>query len=341
MSYNGQHQDPPIPRPTSSGRIMLDHNAGSNGINESSAGPSNAHYHHSHHLNQPGVFYPQYTGYGYPHAQSQVPYNGYYQQQPQNYAQSFYGPSYYNTPAPAPFSSAPGFQKFEQAESAAFSLSHEPPSHNESYQTEGKEDTDRSETKPVEKAGNGAVEANTTDPPINSAKREEEKVQIQGTSITLASDEDIKKWREERRKMWLMKISNQREKHKLELGMQEEQPSKQPSFQNAKKDQQFIQNIQNQIGRYNSSPNLSLNLVQRTMAEENAKLLNFIKELGDAKLLEYELNDEEKEKLFGNNKRGRPRNEYNKRFASARNGPSRYDGNTKKQRFQQPSDKGV
>ncbi|CEP62434.1 Rsa1p LALA0_S05e05578g [Lachancea lanzarotensis] len=340
MNYNGQNSDSSIPRPTSSGRIMLDHNAGSNGINESSAGPSNSHYRNNHHLAQHSAYYPQYTSYGYHHGQPPVSYHGYYQHQPQQYApQSLYVPPYYNqlAPAPTPASFTPGFQNGKQHEPTACSSPHKPQNHKENYQENSDEEIKNLETNTVEEMDNGAVKTRANDSLSDVVKTEESPVQIQGTSITLTSDGDIEKWREERRKMWLLKISNQREKHKLELGVQEEQTPKQLSFQNVRKDQQFIQNIQNQIGRYNSSPNLSLNLVQRTMAEENAKLLNFIKELGDAQLLEYELNDEEKEKLFGNAKRGKPRGDYNKRPANARNGPSRYEGNAKRQRFQQSS----
>lgn len=159
-------------------------------------------------------------------------------------------------------------------------------------------------------------------------------VSIPGTSITLTSDEDIEKWREERRKMWLLKISNNKEKHRQELGEEAEKPQCN-AFQQTKKEKQFIQKIQNQVNRFNPRPNLNMGIVQRVMADQNSKLLDFIKELGDAKLLEYELNAEEKEKLFGSYDRrntstdnrnswnsprdvqgkgsARPRNQYRKR----------------------------
>lgn len=170
---------------------------------------------------------------------------------------------------------------------------------------------------------------------LQSDKKEKKVVAIPGTSITLESEEDIKKWREERRKMWLVKISNQREKHRQELGVEEKEPTNAGAFQQVKKDKQFIQSIQNQINRVNPNPNLSLRLMQRTMAEENINLLNFIQELGDAKLLEYELTEEEKNVLFGNTfKRNKPRADFNrKRPNFTRDGPSRYEGNTKKQQI--------
>ncbi|CUS23204.1 LAQU0S08e04412g1_1 [Lachancea quebecensis] len=168
---------------------------------------------------------------------------------------------------------------------------------------------------------------------VEAKNKEAKIIAIPGTSITLESEEDIKKWREERRKMWLVKISNQREKHKSDLGIEEEDVSRNEAFQQVKKDKQFIQSIQNQINRSGPSPNLDLKLIQRTMAKENIKLLNFIKELGDAGLLQYELKEEEKQKLFGNSLRqSGGRNNFNsKRPNTPHEGPSRYEGNKKKQ----------
>lgn len=122
---------------------------------------------------------------------------------------------------------------------------------------------------------------------------------IQGTSITLATEEDIAKWREERKKMWLLKISNKRKEHMEKMGIKEEELKGSSVLQETKKQKQFIQNIQNQVNRINPKANLNVKIVQREMAQENLQLLQFIKELGDSHLLEYELTPEEKSRLFG------------------------------------------
>lgn len=122
---------------------------------------------------------------------------------------------------------------------------------------------------------------------------------IQGTSITLATEEDIAKWREERKRMWLLKISNKRREHMEKMGIKEEELKGHSILQETKKQKQFIQNIQNQVNRTNPRANLNVKIVQREMAQENLQLLQFIKELGDAHLLDYELTTEEKSKLFG------------------------------------------
>ncbi|SCU88081.1 LAMI_0D08702g1_1 [Lachancea mirantina] len=132
---------------------------------------------------------------------------------------------------------------------------------------------------------------------------------IPGTSIVLQTEEEVAKWREERRKMWLLKISNNRDRHQQDMGVQIEDITSRDAFKQVKKDKQFIQNIQAQVTRINPRANLDLKIRQRTMAEENMKLLQFIQELGDANLLEYELSQDEKEKLFGNSQRSRSRNE--------------------------------
>ena len=121
---------------------------------------------------------------------------------------------------------------------------------------------------------------------------------IAGTSIVLSTTEDIEKWRSERRKMWLLKISNQKEKHMEELGVSEQELRCSPLVQ-GRKDKKFISGIQSHVMRFTSKQNLSVGLVQRTMAAENAKILGFIKELGDANLLEHVLTEKEKEALFG------------------------------------------
>lgn len=158
------------------------------------------------------------------------------------------------------------------------------------------------------------------------------KILIPGTTMTLESDEDIKKWKEERRKMWLLRISNRRKEHMEKMGLKEEDIKKAGNpLRESKKEQQFIKNIQAQVTRSNPKANLDIKLVQRGFAEENAKLLDFIVELGDCGFLDYELTQEEKDKLFGasvsyngnnnhnNNKTRRPY--HNK---SGGNGESRY-----------------
>ncbi|QLQ77895.1 hypothetical protein HG537_0A01420 [Torulaspora globosa] len=123
---------------------------------------------------------------------------------------------------------------------------------------------------------------------------------VPGTSITLATEEDILKWREQRKRMWLLKISNNRQKHMEGMGIKEEDLKGQKSaLQEGKKQKLFIQSIQNQVNRINPRSTLSVRIAQREMAQENSKLLDFIEKLGDAGLLNCELTDDEKEKLFG------------------------------------------
>lgn len=159
---------------------------------------------------------------------------------------------------------------------------------------------------------------------LNSESKNGNKVLIPGTSITLETDEDIEKWKEERRKMWLLRISNKRKEHMEKMGIKEEDIRKTGNpLRESKKEQQFIKNIQAQVTRSNPKANLNIKLVQRGFAEENAKLLDFIVELGDCGFLEYELTQEEKDKLFGgslnnsnnNNNRNfnRGRRPYNQR----------------------------
>lgn len=132
-----------------------------------------------------------------------------------------------------------------------------------------------------------------------SAQDETNGSTISGTSITLATDEDIAKWREERKKMWLLKISNRRQEHMQRMGVKEDDLKRRSVLQESKKQKQFIQSIQNQVSRANPRANLNVKIVQREMAQENCQLLDFIQQLGDAQLLEYELTPEEKVKLFG------------------------------------------
>lgn len=127
-------------------------------------------------------------------------------------------------------------------------------------------------------------------------------VVIPGTSIVLKTDEDINKWREERKRMWLIKISNQKELHKKQLNIKDEELKHSP-FQEVKKERNFIQSIQNQVKRSNQRPNLTIGIHQRTLKDENVKILEFIKELGDKDYLKYELTENEKSVLFGSKDR--------------------------------------
>lgn len=130
----------------------------------------------------------------------------------------------------------------------------------------------------------------------------EESVKVPGTSITLSTEADIMKWRDERRKMWLLKISNNKQKHMQDMGIKEDELKGQKSILvEGRKQKQFLQSIQNQVNRVNPRSNLNVRIVQREMAQENSQLLQFIKELGDANLFECELTQEEKDKLFGAN----------------------------------------
>ncbi|EDO19411.1 hypothetical protein Kpol_1002p58 [Vanderwaltozyma polyspora DSM 70294] len=168
-------------------------------------------------------------------------------------------------------------------------------------------------------------------------------VPVHGTSITLVTEEEIAKWREERKMMWLLKISNNKRQHMDKMGIKEDELKERKNvLHEAKKQKQFIQNIQNQLTRFNPKVNLNVKILQREMAKENEKLLKFIQELGDANLLDYELNDEEKEKLFGGNdnestRRGNGFNQRNKsrNFNRNNNTVSRY--NQKRETNKEPS----
>lgn len=127
-------------------------------------------------------------------------------------------------------------------------------------------------------------------------------ISVPGTSITLNTMEDITKWREERKKMWLLKISNNKLKHMQDMGIQEDElKGHRGPLQDAKKQKQFLQSIQSQVSRINPRSTLSVRVAQREMARDNSKLLDFIEKLGDSNLLTYELTESEKEKLFGSN----------------------------------------
>ncbi|KAG0669790.1 hypothetical protein C6P45_003310 [Maudiozyma exigua] len=124
-------------------------------------------------------------------------------------------------------------------------------------------------------------------------------INIQGTSIKLDTDEEIAKWKEERKRMWLLKISNRKEEHMKAMGIKEVDLKNTSVLNEARKQKRFIQSIESQVHRYDPNANLNLKVVQRGMSAENDKILEFIQELGDAGLLEHELTPEEKDKLFG------------------------------------------
>lgn len=123
---------------------------------------------------------------------------------------------------------------------------------------------------------------------------------VPGTTISLNTEEDIKKWRAERRKMWLIKISNNKKVHMERLQIKEEDlKSLENPLGQGRKDKQFIRNIQNQVCRTGPKVDLNTKLIQRRQAEENFQLLEFIEQLGEYGLLEHTLSETEKEKLFG------------------------------------------
>ena len=158
----------------------------------------------------------------------------------------------------------------------------------------------------------------------SNKKNRQAAIPVPGTSITLITDEDIAKWREERKKMWLLKISNHKEQHREAMGIKKEDLNNMGNvLRESKKERQFIQNIQNQVNRFNPKVNLNLKFIQKEMMQDNIKLLSFIKELGDSGLLEYELTEKEKKVLYGNNqeesnKFSNHNNNVNKRFDKVR-----------------------
>ncbi|CAI4052913.1 Rsa1p SKDI_16G0840 [Saccharomyces kudriavzevii IFO 1802] len=163
----------------------------------------------------------------------------------------------------------------------------------------------------------------------SESESSEKVVLVPGTSISLITDEDIKKWREERKKMWLLKISNNKTKHMQSMGIKEEELKGRPSIlRESRKEKQFIQSIQNQVQRGNPRVDLNIKLIQREFASENSQLLDFIRELGDAGLLEYELTQEEKDILFGtfedNNRNNYKPNYRNRKTNLNRNNFSRH-----------------
>ncbi|CCF60395.1 hypothetical protein KAFR_0K00400 [Kazachstania africana CBS 2517] len=159
-------------------------------------------------------------------------------------------------------------------------------------------------------------------------------IAISGTAITLVTEEDIKKWREERRKMWLLKISNNKKMHMDKLGISEQEVNNTSVLKDTKKQKQFVQNIQNQVRRYNPKANLGLKIVQREMANDNTKILKFIEELGEAGILDHELTQAEKEVLFGgSNDKERAGHYSGNNINNNRNRPGNYEYNGHDRKF--------
>ncbi|SCU93321.1 LADA_0G02454g1_1 [Lachancea dasiensis] len=334
VSDNQLGQSPKIPRPTSSGQV-LDHIGRSGARLEVSS-------QHAHSHSQPPPYYQHFPGHFNQQGSPHFYYGSYpiYSAPTQNIPQPYYANSYYGfSKARYPQDNHGGVSTLDSTSCFPQDVSKLPgPTAGTNGKDQGASTFDCQGD--LEHKGHETKK----EPELILSQEEASPVVIPGTSITLASEEDIRKWREERRRMWLVKISNNREKHKTELGIEDSNTSKVNAFHNVRKDKQFIQSIQNQVNRYNPNPNLSLKLIQRTMAEQNSNLLNFIEELGDAKLLEYELTEEEKEKLFGTgNKQGKAVKSYhhnvnnhinngiNKRNAYSRDGSSRYEGSFKRQ----------
>lgn len=178
----------------------------------------------------------------------------------------------------------------------------------------------------IQESGKKDDDKNTEEIDDDEENGETDVVTVPGTSISLVSDEDIAKWREERKKMWLLKISNHKEQHREAMGIKAEEVSSMGNvLKESKKERQFIQSIQNQVNRFNPKVNLNLKIVQREMMDDNTKLLSFIKELGDAELLEYELSEKEKSALFGNQDENSKFN--NRRNDKFRGNRSNYNNN--------------
>ncbi|KAL6942372.1 hypothetical protein ACO0QE_003547 [Hanseniaspora vineae] len=148
-------------------------------------------------------------------------------------------------------------------------------------------------------------------------------VTIPGTSISLQTKEEIEAWRNERKKNWLIRISNRKEEHCEKLGidaLELNNSTNKKKFQEFKKDKDFIDRINMQIKKDSGFENqltkpssLTTTLLKRDQNEENSKLLQFIKELGDAGYLEYELTEQEKSKLFKNNNNVPGNNNYQRK----------------------------
>lgn len=162
-----------------------------------------------------------------------------------------------------------------------------------------------------------------------SDEDEEQKINfIQGTGISLESEEDIKKWQEQRRINWMLKVSNKKSlhneilknpenfkdsedeqikaflkfktEHKISAELQESQKN---SFKEFGKIKEAVRKMFQQIEKDDNNTSItniaSMKLIKMEEEKDNLKILPFIKALGDMNKLEYTLTDNEKEKLFG------------------------------------------
>lgn len=162
-----------------------------------------------------------------------------------------------------------------------------------------------------------------------SDEDEEQKINfIQGTGISLESEEDIKKWQEQRRINWMLKVSNKKSlhneilknpesfkdsedkqikaflkfktEHKISADLQE---SEKNSFREFGKVKEAVRKMFQQIEKDDNNTSItniaSMKLIKMEEEKDNLKILPFIKALGDMNKLEYTLTDNEKEKLFG------------------------------------------
>lgn len=158
---------------------------------------------------------------------------------------------------------------------------------------------------------------------------EEQKTQfIQGTGISLESEEDIKKWQEQRKINWMLKVSNKKNLHNEILKNPENfkdsedaeiqnflkfqkdhnitadtQEIQKNTFKEFGKIKETVRKMFQQIDKDNNNSSVtniaSMKLIKMEEEKDNLKILPFIKALGDMNKLEYTLTDNEKEKLFG------------------------------------------
>lgn len=158
---------------------------------------------------------------------------------------------------------------------------------------------------------------------------EEQKTQfIQGTGISLESEEDIKKWQEQRRINWMLKVSNKKNLHNEILKNPENfkdsedseiqtflkfqndhnitadaQETQKNTFKEFGKIKETVRKMFQQIDKDNNNSSVtniaSMKLIKMEEEKDNLKILPFIKALGDMNKLDYTLTDNEKEKLFG------------------------------------------
>ncbi|KAL6930616.1 hypothetical protein ACO0R3_003736 [Hanseniaspora guilliermondii] len=163
----------------------------------------------------------------------------------------------------------------------------------------------------------------------DSDEDEEQRINfIQGTGISLESEEDITKWQEQRRINWMLKVSNKKSlhneilknpenfkdsedeeiraflkfknEHNISADLQESQKN---SFKEFGKIKEAVRKMFQQIEKDDNNTSItniaSMKLIKMEEEKDNLKILPFIKALGDMNKLEYTLTDNEKEKLFG------------------------------------------